>query len=312
MDNLKYRAYNYFKSNFDLHESSNGWYRLINPFTVKSDTSMGVNFEYNTVKCHRTGYKVSIIKFISDYEGIIYTDVYKYLMDNYEEIHYSNVLIPIQTVEHIDLPEYWEPLYADNSMSIRACNYLINRNIDIDIATRLGFGVCTDGDYFGYLIVPFKQDNVLKYYIGRNILGGTLRYKNPKKSLVGIGKSELFFNQDALKLYDTVYLLEGWSDAITLGDNGISSQGWSLSTNQKSILAKSNIKELIIVPDKGFYREAVLTAWDLYEISNFTISIVSLENFSNGKDVNEIGKDLILKELQNREQFSLNLLQKIL
>ena len=140
MDNLKYRAYNYFKSNFDLHESSNGWYRLINPFTVKSDTSMGVNFEYNTVKCHRTGYKVSIIKFISDYEGIIYTDVYKYLMDNYEEIHYSNVLIPIQTVEHIDLPEYWEPLYADNSMSIRACNYLINRNIDIDIATRLGLG----------------------------------------------------------------------------------------------------------------------------------------------------------------------------
>lgn len=309
MTNLKFKEYNYFKSTFDLHESSNGWFRLKNPFTSRNDASMGVNFENNVVLCHRTGYRSSVFSFIAEYEGIYLRDVYHFLNDNFEEVQYKLETSSINPIDFVPLPDYWEPLYGNDSMCKRAVDYLESRGLDIKLLDSMGFGVCTDGDYWGYLIVPFRVKGILKYYLGRDLIGGNrLRYKNPKKSDVGIGKGDLFFNQDALKYYRKVCLVEGWSDAVTIGDDAISSQGWSLTATQKSILFKSDIEELIIIPDKGFYRQAVMTAWDLS--SNLKVSLVSLENFTQGKDVNEIGKYLIFNEIQNREEFSEKLLLK--
>ena len=83
------------------------------------------------------------------------------------------------------------------------------------------------------------------YYIGRDYFGNFLRYKNPSKELVGAGKGDLLSNEDALNIYDTCYLMEGWSDAVTMGRAGVPSQGWSLSAIQKKVILTSTCEEFV-------------------------------------------------------------------
>lgn len=311
MENLKYRSYNYFSSNFKLVKSSQGWFRLANPFDFRRDQSMGVNFDGNIVLCHRTGYKSDIIGFIAEYEGLTRREVPVFLVNNYEESVYKTYETPKHLKVAVRYPESFYSLSADCMACERARSYVAGRGMDIDYLNLMGFGTCLTGPYVGYLIIPFKVDGDLKYYIGRDFLGrpAALRYQNPPVAEVGIGKGDLFFNQDALSMYDRVFLLEGWSDAITIGRNAISSQGWSLTSNQKSILIQSGLKELVIIPDKGFYEKALLTAWDLSE--HMQVRVVCLDYMEGGKDVNEIGRDTVMKEIDRTGIFYEGMLKNI-
>lgn len=308
MDDLKYRAYNYFLTTFKMSKSSQGWFRMANPFEMNKEQTMGINFDLNSVLCHRTGYKKGLIGFIADYEGLTRHEVYEFLETDYEEVRYKIYEAPKHLQVSLKYPPHFCSLLANNLMAERATDYVEGRGMDVEQLDLMGFGTCTEGDYLGYLVVPFKVNGELKYYLGRDFIGGVgrRRYNNPSVESVGIGKGDLFFNQDALSMYDRVFLLEGWSDAVTIGADAISSQGWSLSSTQQSILIESGLKELVIIPDKGFYDKALITAWGLSDYMD--VRVLSLENFEDGKDVNEIGAKKVLAELESTPMFTPELL----
>lgn len=278
----KQKLYNYFQSSFDLVPSTQGWYRLNNPFEVKKGMTMAVNFGFNRIICHRTGYKSSITDFLRILTNKDSREIFS-MIEKYTEVEFK-ITIPLNySKATVKLPDNFYLFDEEATLQKRASSYLMNRNLDIDLLRERSIGFCNDGDWFGRIIIPFMNPT-LQYYIGRDFIGQNPKYKNPKKEDVGIGKSEIFYNEEALR-GDKVYLCEGVFDALTCGEKGIASLGWKLSATQFSKLCHSPC-DIYIVPDKGFFQKALITAKEL--LVDNDVFITNLDNQSFG-DINEIG-----------------------
>lgn len=307
------KAFTYFRSNFPLKKSTKGWYTYDCVFCMDNTGSrkMAVNFNTEMTKCWKCGYKHGILQFVMDYEDVRYGRAKEiihnmgssdFVLDNLDDFPTNKKL------EEVGLPTGYQPLLdGDGILGKRARSYMAARGYNLEKLDMKGFGYCNkhDEDYgldfFGRIIVPFKANGKLVYYLGRTFMDDELRYKNPPTDTFGVGKGDLLFNEDAIHIYDSCSVVEGWADAITLGDNGISTQGWSLSQTQKSKMLKAPCKEYVFVPDKGFYIEAVKTALDFLEHKK--VRVVNTDNilpqYPKKKDANELGLENINAELSN-------------
>ncbi len=317
------QIYTYFNNEFSLTKSSAGWHSFKCPFCNEMEhrKKMVVNFTYQVVKCWICSHKSYVSEFVEKYEGVSYAeaqDIIKTLkptvikLDDYQDKSYlthSEVKLPLG---------YQSILEGDGIMGVRARKYLTNRGFDLKHLDSIGVGYCNEkplteeeDDFFGYIIIPFKSKGKLVYYIGRDYIGNFQRYKNPNKKYVSVGKSELLFNEDALNIYDEVLIMEGWSDALTGGRNGTSTQGWSLSSTQISKIMRSSCKRLYFVPDAGadpkgvtWYAKALAVAIDFLDEKE--VYVVKLANIAaGGKDVNELGRKLFLKEKNKTERLTM-------
>ena len=114
-------------------------------------------------------------------------------------------------VVDVEMPKGYTPiLEGEGILGKRARSYLTERGFDLTVLDRAGIGYCNehglvdkendiDEDFFGYIIVPFKRNGLLVYYIGRDYIGNFLRYKNPAVEKFNVGKGDLLFNEDALE-----------------------------------------------------------------------------------------------------------------
>jgi len=301
----------YFTKNFDLAHSSNGWHSFNCPFCGDDKNKMSIHFHYAYTKCWICGYSEHAVRFISEYEDVSIKSAKDKL-----KASGSLKLSPIKATVYKDSPQIHMPegyksiSEVSGSLAERARKYLIGRGFDIDVLDTMGFGYCDnpESDYFGRIIIPFKQHGRLIYYIGRDFIGNYLRYHNPPRDQIGIGKGDVLFNADALEIFDTVFVTEGWSDALTVGQNGISTQGWSLSPKQSEQILISSCDELVFAPDAGtdgsgesFYKKALHTA--IKFIGHKKIKVLNLNTFTEGKDVNELGKEVIM-DLYKRTFFT--------
>jgi hypothetical protein len=194
-------------------------------------------------------------------------------------------------------------LDGSGSLGDRARSYLEGRGFDIKVLDSMGFGYCNkkaknDADnFFGYIIVPLKRRQILKYFLARDFTGNFRRYKNPDSDKLGIGKTDFFFNEDALDLYKEVEVLEGWTDAVTMGKKAMSTQGAGMSQRQRSKLLLSRVELVTMIPDLGedgqgrsFYKLALKEAGALMDAGK-KVRVLNLAPFAYlGKDVNEIGR----------------------
>jgi len=197
----------------------------------------------------------------------------------------------------IALPDGYTPILDGTTpMARRARKYLERRGFDLNYLDMLGVGYCTKGKYMGYIIIPFKKDGNIVYFIGRDFLnrGDSRKYQNPPREEFGIGKSEVLFNEEALHLFKKVYLLEGWADAATLGNNAISIQGKDLSLWQADSIINSPVEEIVVVPDVGAMKEGYNIVQQLY--TRKLVRFLEMEKLAIwGGDVNEIGADKVIQ-----------------
>lgn len=304
----KSKAYNYFQAKFGLTKSSNGWYRFVFPLGTHKDESAAVNFGVGYVKDHRSGYTARIASFIMDVEDCSYKEAVS-IVEEYTEAEEPIVdRRKFNNVSVVKLPDGFRSLLeVSGTIGKRAINYLESRNFDVELLDSMGFGYVSDSDsdFYGRIIIPYKIDGVLRYYTGRDFLNRDHlpKYRNPKGEDVGIGKSELLFNEDALNMYDRVWITEGWADAVTIGDDACAIGGWIFSRTQLSKIIRSSVKEVVIVPDKGmvenststFYQKALQGSLQLVDYKN--VKVINPELIEGkGKDVNEYG----LKALYDR------------
>lgn len=323
------KAFTYFNSRFRLKKSTNGWYAFKCPFCneLENRQKMAVQLNYGVCKCWVCEYQNSIIDFIIDYEGVKYGQA-KLLLNEakpsdvtFDELEGSAV----RQLSTVKMPYGYKGILEESStLAVRARNYLEKRGFDLKELDRLGVGFCNEiakegmaeeDDYFGYIIIPFKSKGKLVYYIGRDYIGNFLRYKNPAKEKLGVGKSELLFNEDALHIYGEVFITEGWADAFTMGRKGIATLGWSLSKSQKNKILNSPVDRLIFIPDAGgesgrsFYERAVEVAMEF--IDHKEIKVIDL-NGLEGKDVNEIGKEVVDSLIEKTEVLTVERATEIL
>ena len=293
------RVYNYFQSEFNVIESTKGWYRFASPFDLAhDDRAMAVNFGSLWVLDQRSGYSASVANFLKEYTGQTYAEV-RQLIDSYDEAELNLTKVEKVIVEsEVQLPPHFKSfILEDDRLAQRARKYLTSREFDPELLDSMGFGYCDDGDWFGFIVVPFKVNGILVYYLGRNFIDlgpDALRYKNPNSKDVGIGSKQVLFNEDALVTHDRVYLTEGWTDAMTMGEQGIASLSWSLSVRQVSKIINSSCLSIYIIADPGFYREALSNALKFVDYKMVYVINMDVLNI----DANKAGKDVVMMKCE--------------
>lgn len=311
------KAYTYFKTNFGLKASTKGWHLCKCPFCneVQDRKKFAIHFGYQWAKCWICGYHEDIVTFVVDYEGVTPQQAKQILQE--QEVTKVTFDIEFESDNYIksevELPIGFTPIgMGEGALGVRAREYLKSRGFNIKQLDREGFGYCNayadreDDNYFGYIIIPFKVMGKLVYYIGRDFIGNFLRYKNPAREKFGIGKSEVLFNQDALEMYDEAFLMEGWSDAKTWGEQGLAYLGSKLSKEQSRIILESDCRRLVFVPDAGvdgqgksFYEKGLEMASDF--VNHKEVMVLDLNVLGPDVDVNSIGKDAVMELYKNAE-----------
>ena len=311
------KAYTYFQNKFRIKKSSKGWYGFDCPVCRANgyDNKMAVHFGTEYVKCWSAsclfgrGSVLDFIAYIENFDGTF--EARMYLLE-YEtsliDLDYDST--PRRSVEKkaIELPTGFHTiLKGEGLIADRARQYLSGRGFDLKLLDREGFGFCMEEhkefhkNYFGYIIVPFIIDNRLRYFLGRDFLnrGEQFRYKNPKYEVYGVEKADWIFNEDAIYMYKEVFLNEGWADAKTIGKQGISTQGWSISDKQRTKILRSNLERLVIVADTGAYQPAVKAAMHFVDkLETYVVNFDEPELAEFGKDVNEVGMERFMKAYQ--------------
>ncbi len=342
-----YRVYAYFKDNYVLGKKSpKGWYPFDCPFCggVKK---MAIQVEWGYTKCWSCGAASNVCQFVEETENCDYHEAKRILWNIKPSSLDLDILSDI-VVEHgvseVTLPDGWQSILDGTGvLGDRARRYLEKRGYDLEILDFKGFGYCnkhdehfgTDKadstkDFFGYIIVPFKRDGVLSYYLGRDYIGNFLRYKNPPSDWVGVGKGDVIYNEEALHLYKTIYTVEGWSDAEMIGKRGTATLGWSLSKPQMDKYHKSAASNLVFIPDAGkdkatgqtYYQKAVQTATAFLEtrkkIFVVDLNVPELDKYKNkdgerAKDVCEIGWPVVRERARKHtEQLTWNIAMDII
>lgn len=316
------KAYNYFVSNFQLQKSTKGWYRFNFPFdNAHDDMSGSVNFNFLMVKDHRSGYSKSVVNFIMELEDMAYREALEFI-ENFTESSVTFYKETIKSVSKVNLPLGFKSfILEDTRIARRAKEYVESRGFDAEVLDSRGFGYVFNSsvpedvtDFTGYIIVPFKSNGKLVYYLGRDFCGNEPKYLNARSENVGVGKADLLYNEDALNIYEEVFIVEGWACSETIGDNSCATLGWNISRKQKSKIIKSSCKRIIIVPDKGLLEGSTLTFYQkalqvgLQFIDYKEVYVINIEEVdSDGKDVNDIGKDLIYKQYKKTEKLTYKL-----
>lgn len=291
------KIYTYFDQNFDgLIRSTNGWYSCTCPYCGRD--KLAVHLDYARVKCWKGCVNSYIPYFVKDYEGVSYLQAIEILETQQEKLVKIPFKVEAAVKSDVVLPEGYRSILEDSLLGDKARKYLTDRGFDLNYLDAIGIGYCNQRsnkpqeDYFGFIIIPFRRDKKLAYYIGRNFIAAEPRYKNPAKEKFGVGKADVLFNEQALYLHDKIYVTEGWADAASCGDQGVSIQGLQFSRWQYNSFVKSPVKEIVMIPDKGAYKDGLKNVRRLVEHKK--VKVLNLDDF-DGKDVNEIGFEKIKK-----------------
>lgn len=313
------KAYAWFKGNFQIFRAGRSqWYALDCPFCIDGflKKKLAFNLDWDRVKCWKCGYSEQVTQFVADFLEISFAEARKRLEETQASFELDRSIIddltPVVRSSNVELPKGFTPLLDGTGIfGERARNYLAERGFNLKVLDSMGFGYCDQQDedekmdFFGRIIIPFKFRGKLIYYIGRTFIDDGLRYKNPPTDAFGVGKSDLFFNEDALEMRRTVCLLEGWSDAATIGKAAIASLGWSLSSTQKNKIIESPAERIVVIPDKGFYVQAVRTAMDFLDHKEvYVVNLDTVEEYDEKtgkpkKDANELGRPFIMNLIEN-------------
>ena len=288
-----------FFSEYGLSQKSSGYHRFKNPLdpTTRHKNAV-VNFNFNFVEDHKMGYRSSIAAFVADvkgwtmeeansFVGIISTNVFVNVDDAVVNFSLLRSLTSVLPVEYTEL--------TDNSfMGERCRTYWQSRGMNVDILSSKGWGFCGDGFFSGRTIIPYKVMGKTVYFTARTFIDSDPKYLFPSTEKVGIGKSRLVYNHDALYKYDSGFIVEGAVDAECVGDNCIALGGWKMSENQIAMIRKSRWKRLDIIPDKGFELKAYAAGLYFKDIMDVYIHRIP---DGIGKDVNEVGiKNIIFSD----------------
>lgn len=292
-NHFKSKLYSYFVKRLGAFNYRNGWMRVpVCPFCGK-EQKLGVNLNNYRTNCFKCGYHENPSQLIMDVEGIeTYNELLK-LLDNAEFTEYTFTEERVLLRERKDfyLPEGFRLINQGSSQLAKSLRgYVSKRGFSIEAMAKAGVGYCNQGDFFGYLIIPFYYNGQLRYYNARQVLGKGPRYNNPTTDITGIGKEFIIYNHDALRLYNSVYICEGAINALTIGERAIATMGKAVSAYQINELIKSSVKRFILLLDSDAKLQAINLALKL--VAYKKVKVVFLPD---DKDCNDLGRSRTLK-----------------
>ena len=290
---FKNQLYNYFVKRLGAYNYRNGWLRVpICPYCHR-EQKMSINLNTYRTNCFRCNEHPSPAQMVMDIENLeTYSELITFLRNgDFTELEFKEEKVELAEPKPIYLPESFKLINQGESHIAKITrNYLKHRGFDINELSKHGIGYCTEGDYFGYVILPFYSNGKLTYFNARLVIGNGPRYNNPPKSVTGLGKEFLIFNEDALELYNQVYICEGVFNALTIGERAIATMGKAVSRYQVNTLIKSPVKRFILLLDPDAKDKAIDLALKLVNFKS--VKVVYLPE---GKDCNDLGRKEVMK-----------------
>lgn len=286
------RLNSYFINKLNMRPYRRGWLKGDCPSCGRPG-KFGVNLFRDRTNCFVCEYHPKPITLIRELEDLdTYNEVMEVIQD-YKEMEYIAPVIKEIDESKVVLPDHYINIaLGDSRLARMARNYIRGRGFDIDDLSLKGWGYCTDGDYYGYIIIPFYMGGKLVYFNARKFFGAGPKYNNPTAEDSGIGKSIIIYNVEALNIYKEVFLMEGVINAETIGPEGIATGGKDISTKQLSIIKTSPVESMVLLLDPDAIERSVEIALDLIFYKK-----VKLVFWEGDKDVNDLGREETLKRV---------------
>lgn len=289
---LKDRLYSYFTNRLGMFDYTRGWLKGNCP-ACGAENKFGVNLSSNRSHCFKCEYVDRPLEVVGFVERLDANGTKKYL-NGIEGIEYKDPIVIEYERKPVNLPVgYCNIMDGDHFLGLLARNYLRGRGLNVKKLSRKGFGYCSEGPLFGYIVLPYYMNGELIYYSTRRLLSIGPKFDNPKIEDFGIGKSSLIYNIDALNYYSTIYVVESVFNAETIGDNAIALAGKSISSWQLSTLIKSPATNFIILLDPDAYEYAITLAMQLINFKRVKVVLLP-----DNQDVNSWGRDNTLTRVR--------------
>lgn len=284
------KLYSYFLNNLGMQDYTRGWLKGDCPF-CGAELKFGIHLSNRRANCFVCGNKHNPRWVIMQLENLKSYQEFSQFIGLFTEIEYTPPKVEKRKEVYAELPEGFTLITLGTSQVARSARgYLRKRGFNISKLALSGVGYCGIGEYSGYIIIPYYFDSKLIYFNARRFLGSGPRYKNPTEEAIGIGKSLVIYNAEALYTYKKVYLTEGAFNALTMGDRGISTGGKKLSDWQLSFIIKSPVEELVLLGDPDALKTTIQLALDLAPYKRIRLPILPGDS-----DVNDLGKKQVLK-----------------
>jgi hypothetical protein len=285
------KLYTYFTHKLGVREYRNGWLKGDCPNCGKLD-KFGIHLNYDRTNCFSCGYHPKPAYLVMLLEGVTKLKDVLNIVGEYREGDYIQPILKPLENKSFNLPDgYVNIILGESTLANLARKRVLKRGFNIEDVALKGWGYCTRGEYFGYLIMPIYMNDTLVYFNARRLIDSVgAKYKNPPIDDTGIGKSMILYNSHALAMYKEVYLVEGLINAETLGMKAISSGGKMISRQQLSIILKSPIESIIMLLDPDAIKESIDLALEI--VNHKRVKVCYWEG---KKDVNDMGRDKTLK-----------------
>ena len=235
---------------------------LYNNYEPDGKYNLAINLtkhKFQCWKCNLKGYLSFLLKRFADYadykiymslDGVVDLKQYE---DNVENL----IITP-----KIHLPDefiYFSELSETERLKNKGWNYLINkRGISEELILKFKLGFSPTGRYGGRVIFPsFDENNELNYFTARSYIeSNKLKYFNPI-----VDKTKIIFNENNIKFYSTVYVVEGGLDimGVPLNTSALLGKTLSLKFFEKIKQYNSNIV-LILDPDAFWNTKSIFDA----------------------------------------------------
>lgn len=285
------KLYDYFRFSLNMKPSNKGWLSGDCP-SCGAKRKFGVNIQSNRSNCFKCGEDRKPIKLMAQIESLQGSNDIRKFLDTLSDSDYG--IFQEKTIPkmyesnhtHSKLPPEYKLIGIENGVVDKMVQKnLISRGFNIQKLMLRGIGYCATGKYAGRIILPYYYGTELVYFTARSFVGRGNKFTNPTEEEIGIGKSQLIYNRDALYMYDTVWIFESITNCLTIGDNTIGLGGKSLSAWQKSEIVRSPCKNIIIGLDEDAYDLALKMAHELAQHKKVKIIL-----FPKDQDANDLGK----------------------
>ena len=184
-------------------------------------------------------------------------------------------------------PKGFQPEYN------QAINYLKERGITQADIVKYNIGYCSDGLYFGRIIVPsYDENGDLNYFVARSYYKEErMKYKNPP-----VNRDVIVFDNQ-INWNEPITLVEGVFDSFSVKRNCIPLLGKFLLSKLKNKIIEKGVKEVTILLDSDAITDS--TKHTDYFIKNG----INVKNIiPTGKDAGDMGFKAVRELLKRATQ----------
>jgi hypothetical protein len=209
-----------------------------------------------------------------------------------------------QALVEIPWPDGFRTLEEGKSSVVgkRAASYLTGRGFDLERLYELGFGYCATGFYGNRVVIPTTIDGVRVYWQARDFTGRvplSQKILNPSTKDVAIGKSQVLFNYDDARTFNTVFVVESWGSCLATGRDAAAVNGKHISETQLRLFARMKAKKFVVMFDYGFGADS---GWEAAAaLNNIRETWVALLPYG---DPNEVPKSVLIETKTNAVPYS--------